>query len=36
MEYAQAHALAAGMLAFSFVVLLALAAVKRRWPGVGA
>jgi molybdate transport system permease protein len=36
MEYAQAHALAAGMLVFSFVVLLALAAVKRRWPGVGA
>ena len=36
MEYAQAHALAAGMLAFSFVVLLALAAVNRRWPGVGA
>jgi len=36
MEYAQAHALAAGMLAFSFVVLLALAAVKRRWPGVGS
>jgi hypothetical protein len=24
------------MLVFSFVVLLALAAVKRRWPGVGA
>jgi molybdate transport system permease protein len=36
MEYTQAHALALGMLAFSFVVLLALAAVKRRWPGVGA
>jgi molybdate transport system permease protein len=36
MEYAQAHALALGMLVFSFVVLLALAAVKRRWPGVGA
>jgi molybdate transport system permease protein len=35
MEYTQAHALALGMLAFSFVVLLALAAVKRRWPGVG-
>jgi molybdate transport system permease protein len=36
MEYAQAHALALGMLAFSFVVLLALAAVKLRWTGVGA
>ena len=36
MEYTQAHALALGMLVFSFVVLLALAAVKRRWPGVGA
>ena len=36
MEYAQAHALALGMLVFSFVVLLALAAVKRRWPGVGS
>ena len=36
MEYTQAHALALGMLAFSFVVLLALAAVKRRWPGVGS
>ena len=36
MEYPQAHALALGMLVFSFVVLLALAAVKRRWPGVGA
>ena len=36
MEYAQAHALAAGMLVFSFVVLLGLAVVKRRWPGVGA
>ena len=36
MEYAQAHALAAGMLVFSFAVLLSLAAVKRRWPGVGA
>lgn len=30
MEYAQAHALAAGMLAFSFVVLLALALLGRR------
>jgi molybdate transport system permease protein len=36
MEYPQAHALALGMLVFSFVVLLALAAVKRRWPGVGS
>ncbi len=36
MEYAQAHALAAGMLVFSFAVLYGLAAVKRRWPGVGA
>ena len=36
MEYTQAHALALGMLVFSFVVLLALAAVKRRWLGVGA
>jgi len=36
MEYAQAHALAAGMLVFSFVVLFTLATVKRRWPGVGA
>ena len=36
MEYAQAHALAAGMLVFSFAVLLGLAAVKRRWPGVVA
>jgi molybdate transport system permease protein len=36
MEYTQAHALALGMLVFSFVVLMALAAVKRRWPGVGA
>lgn len=35
MAYAQAHALALGMLVFSFVVLMALAAVKRRWPGVG-
>jgi molybdate transport system permease protein len=30
MEYAQAHALAAGMLVFSFVVLLALALMNRR------
>jgi molybdate transport system permease protein len=30
MEYAQAHVLAAGMLAFSFVVLLALALMNRR------
>lgn len=30
MEYAQAHALAAGMLVFSFAVLLALALMKRR------
>jgi molybdate transport system permease protein len=36
MEYPQAHALALGMLVFSVVVLLALAAVKRRWPGVGS
>ena len=36
MEYPQAHALALGMLVFSFVVLLALAAVKRRWPGLGS
>ena len=36
MEYPQAHALALGMLVFSFAVLLALAAVKRRWPGVGS
>ena len=36
LEYPQAHALALGMLVFSFVVLLALAAVKRRWPGVGS
>ena len=36
MEYPQAHALALGMLVFSFGVLLALAAVKRRWPGVGS
>ena len=36
MEYPQAHALALGMLVFSFVVLFALAAVKRRWPGVGS
>ena len=36
MEYPQAHALALGMLVFSFMVLLALAAVKRRWPGVGS
>jgi molybdate transport system permease protein len=30
MEYAQAHVLAAGMLAFSFVVLLVLALMNRR------
>jgi molybdate transport system permease protein len=30
MEYAQAHVLAAGMLVFSFVVLLALALINRR------
>ena len=30
MEYAQAHALAGGMLVFSFAVLLGLAALKRR------
>jgi molybdate transport system permease protein len=30
MEYAQAHVLAAGMLAFSFMVLLALALMNRR------
>jgi molybdate transport system permease protein len=30
MEYAQAHALAAGMLLFSFVVLVALALLRRR------
>jgi molybdate transport system permease protein len=30
MEYAQAHLLAAGMLVFSFVVLLALALMNRR------
>jgi molybdate transport system permease protein len=30
MEYAQAHLLAAGMLIFSFVVLLALALMNRR------
>jgi molybdate transport system permease protein len=30
MEYAQAHLLAAGMLVFSFVVLLALALMSRR------
>ena len=30
MEYAQAHVLAAGMLVFSFVVLLALALMNRR------
>ena len=33
MEYAQAHALAAGMLGFSFVVLLALAILRRSAPG---
>jgi molybdate transport system permease protein len=30
LEYAQAHALAAGMLAFSFLVLLGLALLDRR------
>jgi molybdate transport system permease protein len=30
MEYAQAHWLAAGMVAFSFAVLLALSLMKRR------
>jgi molybdate transport system permease protein len=30
MDYAQAHLLAAGMLVFSFVVLLALAMFNRR------
>jgi molybdate transport system permease protein len=30
MEYTQAHLLAAGMLVFSFVVLLALALMNRR------
>ena len=30
LEYAQAHGLAAGMLVFSFVVLLALALLNRR------
>jgi molybdate transport system permease protein len=30
MEYAQAHVLAAGMLAFSFLVLLGLALVRNR------
>jgi ABC-type molybdate transport system permease subunit len=30
MEYAQAHVLAAGMLAFSFVVLFVLALMNRR------
>ena len=36
MEYAQAHALAAGMLLFSFVVLLALMAVQRPRRGEAA
>jgi molybdate transport system permease protein len=35
MDYAQAHALAAGMLAFSFLVLLALALLRRPLPGSG-
>ncbi|HIE3849289.1 TPA: molybdate ABC transporter permease subunit, partial [Pseudomonas aeruginosa] len=33
MEYAQAHWLAGGMVAFSFVVLLALYSGRRRRPG---
>ncbi len=34
MEYAQAHVLSAGMLIFSFVVLLALARIRRSWGRV--
>ncbi|MCO2144750.1 hypothetical protein FA396_17125, partial [Pseudomonas aeruginosa] len=33
MEYAQAHWLAGGMVAFSFIVLLALYSGRRRRPG---
>jgi molybdate transport system permease protein len=34
MEYAQAHWLAGGMVVFSFVVLLALSLLRKRWGRV--
>jgi molybdate transport system permease protein len=36
LQYTQAHALSAGMVAFSFVVLVALALLQRRMPRVAA